>query len=77
MLFTEAEFQEQRKNHGLVMTEEVNRGTPGYEGGIVYDLTMHQFEHWLETRKWSMEIKNRHRKEFKGKVLIVDELILY
>ena len=34
--------------------------------GNAYEWTLKEFEEYLDTKEWSEETKNIHRKEFKG-----------
>lgn len=46
------------------------------EDGI-YQLTIEEFEDFLNTTSWEESVKNTHRLEFKGKIEFLDNNITY
>jgi len=62
---------------GLQMTDEENENFYNNDEANTFNWTNQQFEEFLNTKNWREDVKNNHRNEFKGKIIITDDSICY
>ena len=80
-LYTKEQLSYER-SIGLQLSDAENEGynsdsTVNYSRAGIFNWTNQEFESWLSTKHWDERVKNMHRGEFKGLIILSETGISY